>query len=174
MNTVTISSALSVAPAHQMPGLVPQDEPEFLAFKLGAEEYGIKIECVQEIRSYVEPTRMANMPSFIKGVVNLRGVIVPILDMRIKFNLAAVTYDIFTVVMVLNMGHQVVGLVVDGVTDVIKLTPEQLLPVPSFSSAIGSDYLMAMGSLPGRMLMMLDIEKLMGSPEMGLLPPSLQ
>ena len=174
MNTVNIAAASSFAPVRQMQGLAPQEEPEFLAFKLGDEEYGIHIECVQEIRSYVEPTRMANMPSFIKGVVNLRGVIVPILDMRIKFNLESVTYDIFTVVMVLNIGRQVVGLVVDGVTDVIKLTPEQLLPAPSFSAAIGSDYLVAMGSLPGRMLMMLDIEKLLGSAEMGLLAPSLQ
>lgn len=149
----------------------PENTPpvrEFLAFKLGEEEYGISIQCVQEIRSYEEPTRMVSLPAFIKGVVNLRGVIVPILDMRIKFNLAQVNYDVFTVVMVLNIGQQVVGLVVDGVTDVITLTPEQLLPVPEFSSAIGSEYLLAIGSAESRMLILLDIEKLMTSAEMGL------
>ena len=142
---------------------------EFLAFKLGAEEYGINIQCVQEIRSYEQPTRMANTPHFIKGVVNLRGVIVPILDMRIKFNQAQVNYDEFTVVIVLNIGHQVVGMVVDGVSDVLTLTPDQLRPAPEFSSTIGSDYLMAIGSVGERMLMLLDIEKLMTGAEMGLL-----
>ena len=141
---------------------------EFLAFKLGNEEYGMDILRVQEIRSYEEPTRMANAPAFIKGVINLRGVIVPIVDMRIKFNLEKVDYDTFTVVIVLNIGKQVVGMVVDGVSDVITLTPEQLHPVPEFSSAIGSDYLLAIGSVQDRMLILLDIENLMTSAEMGL------
>lgn len=142
---------------------------EFLAFKLGNEEYGIDILRVQEIRSYEEPTRMANAPAFIKGVINLRGVIVPIVDMRIKFGLSEVRYDNFTVVIVLNIGNQVVGMVVDGVSDVITLSPEQLKPVPEMSSAIGSDHILAIGSLDKRMLILLDIEKLMGSAEMGLL-----
>jgi len=142
---------------------------EFLAFKLGGEEYGIDILRVQEIRSYEEPTRMANAPAFIKGVINLRGVIVPIVDMRIKFGLSEVRYDSFTVVIVLNIGDQVVGMVVDGVSDVITLSPEQLKPVPEMSSAIGSDHILAIGSLDKRMLILLDIEKLMSSAEMGLM-----
>jgi len=141
---------------------------EFLAFKLGDEEYGIDILRVQEIRSYEPPTRMANTPAFLKGVINLRGVIVPILDMRIKFNLERVSYDSFTVVIVLNIGKQVVGMVVDGVSDVITLTPEHLRPVPEFSSTIASDHIMAIGSLENRMLILLDIEKLMTSDDMGL------
>lgn len=142
---------------------------EFLAFKLGAEEYGIDILRVQEIRSYEEPTRFANSPAFIKGVINLRGVIVPIIDMRIKFNLEQVNYDTFTVVIVLNIGKQVVGMVVDGVSDVITLTPDQLRPVPDFSSAVDSDHLLAIGAVEDRMLILLDIEKLMTSTEMGLI-----
>lgn len=141
---------------------------EFLAFKLGNEEYGIDILRVQEIRSFEPPTRMANAPAYILGVVNLRGVIVPIVDMRIKFNLEEVKYDTFTVVIVLNIGSQVIGMVVDGVSDVITLAPEQLRPVPELSSAIASDHLLAIGSLENRMLILLDIEKLMGSAEMGL------
>src|ERR1022692_1377471 len=109
---------------------------EFLAFKLGAEEYGIDILRVQEIRSYEEPTRIANAPAFVKGVVNLRGVIVPIIDMRMRFNLEQVGYESFTVVIVLNIGRRVVGMVVDGVSDVITLTPAQLRPVPEFTSTI--------------------------------------
>ena len=142
---------------------------EFLAFKLGQEEYGINILRVQEIRSYEEPTRMANAPAYIKGVVNLRGVIVPIIDMRVKFNLEEVKYDGFTVVIVLNIGKQVIGMVVDGVSDVITLTPEQLRPVPELSASIASDHLLAIGSLEDRMLILLDIEALMGSADMGLL-----
>ena len=146
---------------------------EFLAFKLGDEEYGMDILRVQEIRSYEEPTRMANMPAFIKGVVNLRGVIVPIIDMRIKFNLAQVNYNTFTVVIVLNIGKQVVGMVVDGVSDVISLTAEQLRPVPEFSSAISNDHVLAIGSVGARMLILIDIEKLMSSAEMGLVAQTL-
>jgi purine-binding chemotaxis protein CheW len=142
---------------------------EFLAFKLGAEEYGIDILRVQEIRSYEEPTRIANAPAFIKGVVNLRGVIVPIVDMRLRFNLESVSYDSFTVVIVLNIGHRVVGMVVDAVSDVITLTPEQLRPVPEFSSAIASDHLLAIGAVDQRMLILVDIEKLMSSADMGLI-----
>ncbi len=160
--------------ATQAEAQVPTNIREFLAFKLGREEYGIDILRVQEIRSYEEPTRMANAPEYIKGVVNLRGVIVPIIDMRIKFNLEEVKYDGFTVVIVLNIGKQVIGMVVDGVSDVITLAPEQLRPVPELNSAIAGDHLLAIGSLEARMLILLDIEKLMSSADMGLVASSLQ
>jgi purine-binding chemotaxis protein CheW len=142
---------------------------EFLAFKLGTEEYGIDILRVQEIRSYEEPTRIANAPPFIKGVVNLRGVIVPIIDMRMKFNLEQANYDDFTVVIVLNIGSRVVGMVVDAVSDVITLKPDQLRPVPEFSSTIASDHILAIGAVENRMLILVDIEKLMTSEDMGLI-----
>ena len=147
---------------------------EFLAFKLGAEEYGIDILRVQEIRSYEAPTRIANAPAFVKGVVNLRGVIVPIVDMRLKFNLEQANYDNFTVVIVLNIGNRVMGMVVDAVSDVITLTPEQLHPVPEFNSAIASDHLLAIGAMNDRMLILVDIEKLMSGAEMGLVEQTLQ
>jgi purine-binding chemotaxis protein CheW len=141
---------------------------EFLSFKLGGEEYGIDILRVQEIRSYEPPTRMANAPAYMKGVINLRGVIVPIIDMRLKFQLEHVSYNSFTVVIVLNIGRQVVGVVVDGVSDVISLAPEQLHPVPEFHSTIDSDHVIAIGSVEGRMLVLLDIEKLLGESDTGL------
>jgi len=169
MNTNTMAAL-----ARQDKGGMPTHIREFLAFKLGHEEYGIDILRVQEIRSYEEPTRMANAPAYIKGVVNLRGVIVPIVDMRMKFNLEEVKYDGFTVVIVLNIGSQVIGMVVDGVSDVITLAPEQLRPVPELSSSIASDHLLAIGSLDDRMLILLDIEKLMRSEDMGLVSQSLQ
>ncbi|MDZ4074354.1 MAG: chemotaxis protein CheW [Hylemonella sp.] len=141
---------------------------EFLAFKLGREEYGVDILRVQEIRSFEPPTRMANAPAFILGVVNLRGVIVPIIDMRIKFGMEEVKYDSFTVVIVLNIGKQVIGMVVDGVSDVMTLTPEQLRPVPEFSGVIDNNHVLAIGSVGDRMLILLDIERVMSSAELGL------
>ena len=141
---------------------------EFLTFKLGAEEYGMDILRVQEIRSYEEPTRMANAAPFIKGVINLRGVIVPIVDMRMRFNLSGVTYNSFTVVIVINVANRILGMVVDGVSDVISLKPDQLRPTPDLTSAIGEDHVLAIGSVEDRMLILLDIEKLMSSADMGL------
>jgi purine-binding chemotaxis protein CheW len=141
---------------------------EFLAFKLGDEEYGIDILRVQEIRSFEAPTHIANAPAHLLGVVNLRGVIVPIVDMRVTFNLAHIGYDASTVVIVLTIGARVIGMVVDAVSDVITLTPQQLRPVPEFSALVASEHLLAIGSLEDRMLILLDIERLMASPEIGM------
>jgi purine-binding chemotaxis protein CheW len=152
-----------------MTQLDPISIREFLAFKLGTEEYGIDILRVQEVRSYAEPTRLAHAPAFIKGVINLRGVIVPIVDMRIKFNLEQVNYDDLTVVIMLNIGTRVVGMVADGVSDVVTIASEQLRPVPEISSSIGNEHLMALGALDDRMLILLDIVKLMSSTDMGLI-----
>ncbi len=142
---------------------------EFLAFKLGQEEYGIDILKVQEIRGYENVTRIANSPEYIKGVVNLRGTIVPIIDMRIKLNLGEPSYDEFTVVIVLNIGQRIVGMVVDSVSDVITLSPEQIKPAPSVGSALETDYLIGLGTIDERMLILVDIDRLMQSSDMGLI-----
>jgi len=168
MNSTLATAAAATAQAPQSRQAGTTTIQEFLAFKLGQEEYGIDILRVQEIRSFEQPTRMANAPAFVLGVMNLRGVIVPIIDMRIKFGLAEVKYDNFTVVIVLNIGALVVGMVVDAVSDVIALTPEQQRPVPEFSGAIDSNHVMAIGSVQDRMLILLDIEKVMSSADMGL------
>ena len=141
---------------------------EFLAFTLGQEEYGIDIQKVQELRGYETVTRIANSPSFVKGVMNLRGIIVPVIDMRIRFNLGEPTYDQFTVVVILNIGSRVVGMVVDSVSDVTTLTREQIKPAPGMGSAFDSGHLIGLGTLETRMLILIDIEKLISSPDMGL------
>ena len=141
---------------------------EVVTFKLGDEEYGIDIQKVQELRGYDAVTRIANAPEYIKGVVNLRGIIVPIIDMRIKFKLGEPTYDQFTVVIVLNIGGRVVGMVVDSVSDVITLTGEQIKPAPEMGSVLDADYLIGLGTLEERMLILVDIDRLMSSEEMGL------
>lgn len=145
---------------------------EFLAFKLGNEEYGIDILKVQEIRGYESVTRIANAPEFIKGVVNLRGTIVPIVDMRIKFELGEPVYDEFTVVIILYIGGRIVGMVVDGVSDVTTLTSEQIRPAPEMGTIFNTNYLIGLGTIDERMLILVDIDKLMSSTEMELLETS--
>lgn len=141
---------------------------EFLTFRLGGEEYGIEILKVQEIRGYDAITHIANAPAFIKGVVNLRGIIVPIVDMRIKFNLGKAEYDQFTVVIILNVAGRVVGMVVDSVSDVITLSAEQMKPAPDFSSSFDTEYITGLGTVEERMLILVDIEKLMCGSDMAL------
>jgi purine-binding chemotaxis protein CheW len=142
---------------------------EFLTFTLGSEEYGMDILKVQEIRGYDAVTTIANTPEFIKGVINLRGTIVPIVDLRIKFHLGTVEYNQLTVVIILNLGHRVVGIVVDSVSDVLALTPEQIRPAPDLSAGLDTRYLMGLGTVGDRMLILVDIEKLMSSNEMELM-----
>ncbi|MBK1641995.1 chemotaxis protein CheW [Chromatium okenii] len=145
---------------------------EYLTFTLGDEEYGIDILKVQEIRGYDAVTRIANAPSFIKGVINMRGIIVPILDMRLKFNLGQVEYNEFTVVIILNVAERVVGIVVDGVSDVIALKRSQIRPAPEFGALMDTAYIDGLTTLEQRMVIMVDIEKLITSSEMGLVEPA--
>ena len=141
---------------------------EYLTFRLGQEEYGIDILKVQEIRGYEPPTRIANAPEFIKGVVNLRGTIVPIIDMRLKFNCAQADYNSFTVVIILNLQKRIVGIVVDSVSDVMELKPDDIKAAPDIESVIDNGCIMGLGSVAERMLILLDIEKLMSGVDMGL------
>jgi purine-binding chemotaxis protein CheW len=142
---------------------------ELLTFTLGSEEYGIDILKVQEIRGYEAVTTIANAPEFIKGVINLRGIIVPIVDMRIKFKLGKVVYDETTVVIILNVLNRVVGMVVDGVSDVITLKAEQIKPAPEFGASLDTKYLLGLGTIDERMIILVDIERLMTSRDMELI-----
>ncbi|GAB3349694.1 MULTISPECIES: chemotaxis protein CheW [Chromohalobacter] len=147
---------------------------EYLVFSLGSEEYAVDILKVQEIRGYENVTRIANAPDFIKGVTNLRGVIVPIVDLRIKFHLDKIEYEGQTVVIVVNVADRIVGIVVDGVSDVMTLTSDQIKPAPEFGETLSADYLSGLGSLEDRMLVIVDIEKLLTSEEMALVEQQAQ
>lgn len=164
MNIANVAEAEASAVGHHN---------EFLSFRLGAEEYGIDILKVQEIRGYEAPTRMANAPAYILGVTNLRGVIVPIIDMRIKFGLPEPKYDSVTVTIVLNIGQRVIGMVVDAVSDVIALSPGEIKPAPEFNGAMSTEHIVGIGTIKDgereRMLILVDIEKLMSSADMGLI-----
>jgi purine-binding chemotaxis protein CheW len=141
---------------------------EYLTFTLGPEEYAIDILKVQEIRGYEAPTTIANAPAFLKGVINLRGTIVPIVDLRIKFNVGAAEYTPFTVVIILNVANRVVGIVVDSVSDVTTLRSDQIRPAPEFAATVDTRYIVGLGTLGERMLIVVDIERLMLSSEMAL------
>lgn len=145
---------------------------EYLTFMLANETYGIDILKVQEIRGYDTVTHIANAPDFIKGVINLRGVIVPIVDMRIKFKVGEPTYHEFTVVIIMNVLGRVIGMVVDGVSDVVALMPEQIRPAPEMGAALDTNYITGLGTQNDQMLILVDIEKLMSSEEMQLIDHS--
>jgi len=142
---------------------------EFLTFRLAEEEYGIEILKVQEIRGYEAVTSIANAPAFIKGIVNLRGTIVPIIDMRIKLGLSKVEYNQFTVVIILNVSGHVIGLVVDGVSDVTLLAAEQIRPAPDLGMTLNTAYITGLGTIGNRMIILVDIEKFMSSDDMALI-----
>ncbi len=149
---------------------------EYLTFRLGAEEYGIDILRVQEIRSYEQPTRLAHSPDFIKGVIDLRGRIVPILDLRLKLECPEANYTDFTVVIILDIGATVIGAVVDSVADVVSLTPELIKPAPQFERQGNVDptFVTGIASLGDRMLIVMDIEALLSSDEIGLVAKATQ
>ena len=145
---------------HSRPG-------EYLTYRVGAEEYGIDIQKVQEIRSYEAPTRIANAAPFVKGVVNLRGVIVPIVDLRIKLGCETAEYTEVTVVVVLNVRGRIVGAVVDSVSDVIDLESSAIKPPPDLSTS-DPGFITGIASLGERMLILVDIEAMLGGAEIGL------
>ena len=142
---------------------------EYLSFTLGNEHYGVDILKVQEIRGYDAVTRVPDAPDYIKGVINLRGTIVPVIDLRLKLRLDEARYDAFTVMIVLNVEDRVVGIVVDSVSDVIPLTGEQIRPTPEFGAAVDTRFISGIGTQDDRMLILLDIETLLDSADLG--PP---
>ena len=139
---------------------------EYLSFTLGDEQYGVDILKVQEIRGYDQVTRVPDAPDYIKGVINLRGTIVPVIDLRLKLRLDNARYDAFTVMIVLNVEQRVVGIVVDSVSDVIELSAEQIRPTPEFGAAVDTRFINGIGTQDERMLILLDIETLLDTAEL--------
>jgi len=157
-----------MTPIEQIEGNNAAGKQQFLSFQLGAEEYGIDILRVQEIRAYEKATRIPNTPDFIKGVINLRGVIVPVVDLRMKFGLQTAEYNEVTVVVVLNVAGRTIGVVVDSVSDVLSLTPSDIRPAPEFTSSVDNAFVRGLATLDQRMLIIADIERLMTGADMAL------
>ncbi|MGJ8682684.1 chemotaxis protein CheW [Paraglaciecola sp.] len=148
--------------------LTHADSREFLSFVLGDEHYALDIMSVKEIRGYEPVTKIANAPPFLKGVINLRGDIVPIVDLRLKFDVGEATYNEFTIVIMLNVAERIVGIVVDGVSDVIRLTDEEVRPAPEFGVAFDSRYLLGLAPIDEQMVILVNIERLITSDELGV------
>lgn len=147
---------------------------EVLAFRLGDEEYAFDIVSVREIRAYERPTRLANAPAYVRGVINLRGAIVPIVDLRLKLGAGAAECDAFTVVIVLDVGRRIVGAVVDAVHDVLALDPAALRDLPPVEGREPDAALRALGTVGGRMMVVLDAERLLDGSGLGPTAPALQ
>ena len=144
------------------------DVKECLSFRLGAEEYGIDILAVREIRAFERPTRIASAPAFILGVINLRGVIVPVVDLRMKFGLETAEYNEVTVVVVLNVADRTIGIVVDKVSDVLALGEGDIRPAPEFTAKVENAFVRGLATIDQRMLIIADIERLMTGADMAL------
>ncbi len=142
---------------------------EVLVFVLGQEEYAVDILKVQEIRGYEKVTALPAAPDYLKGVVNLRGTIVPVIDLRVKFGMKDPAYDSFTVVVILRIAGRVIGIVVDGVSDVIRLAPGDVKAAPQLGSMVDASYLAGLATRDERMILLVDIEKLLSSGELQLL-----
>ena len=147
---------------------VRESTREVLVFVLGAEEYGVDILKVQEIRSYEKVTPIPSAPAYLKGVVNLRGIIVPVIDLRIKFGMADPRYDSFTVVVILRLAERVIGIVVDGVSDVVQLGENDVKAAPHLGSIVDGTFLAGLATKDDRMILLLDIEKFLSSGELDL------
>jgi len=155
-------STTSVEPAASQ-GAINQ----YLSFTLGAEQYGVDILKVQEIRDYGAVTRVPDAPDYIKGVINLRGTIIPVMDLRLKLNMCDANYDDFTVMIVLNLATRVIGVVVDGVSDVIEIKADDILPPPEFGVAVDTRAISGISTIDGRMVMLLDIDALIETSDLG-------
>lgn len=142
---------------------------EFLVFGVCREEYAVNVEQVQELRGYEHVTSLANSADDIKGVINLRGTIVPLIDMRIRLGDDSPTYDGLTVVIILNLDQATIGMVVDSVSDVLTLTHAQIKPAPQVGSSMKDDYLMGIGTLDDRMLILIDVNRMISGAEAGMI-----
>ena len=151
------------------PAAARESTREVLVFVLGKEEYGVDILKVQEIRGYEKVTPLPAAPDYLKGVVNLRGIIVPVIDLRVKFGMANPAYDAFTVVVILRIAARVIGIVVDSVSDVMRLGPNDVKAAPQLGSLVDASYLAGLATRDERMILLVDIEKFLSSGELKLL-----
>ena len=153
-----VNEAISTATANQ-----------FVTFTLGDEEYGIAILKVQEIIGYPGFTKIPNMPSFVKGVINLRGSVVPVIDLRLKFAMQEREYDTYTVIAILEVEEKVIGVIVDAVSDVITLKEDEMQPTPDFSSGVKVEFISGMGRKGDTLIILLDIDRVLSEGEIGML-----
>lgn len=146
---------------------------KYLTFRLASEEYGLQILKVQEIIGMMNVTRVPRMPEFIRGVINLRGKVIPVVDLRLKFDMDAQEDTEKTCIIVVqlegNAQEMTMGIIVDEVSEVMDIVAEQIEPPPSFGNAVGTDFILGMGKVDQKVIMMLDIDKVLSSEEIAVL-----
>lgn len=145
-------------------GEVVGDGTQFLTFSLGDELYGVDILRVQEIKGYTAVTKIPNTPPHIKGVLNLRGTIVPIIELRTKFGMPTISYTMFTVIVVVVVRDRVMGLVVDAVSDVLNIEHKDVQPPPEFGGSVDVTFLSGIGKSGDKLVSLLDIGRLLVDP----------
>ena len=148
-----------LAPDHDLAA----DENQYLTFVLGGEQYGLEILKVQEFKVHTGVTRMPNTPPHVKGVTNLRGAVVPIIDLRTRFSLPELPYDRFTVFIIAIVGTKIVGLVVDSVEDVVDLPPAVIQPTPELAASLGGVYVRGIANIDNRLIAVLDIDRIVSA-----------
>jgi purine-binding chemotaxis protein CheW len=141
---------------------------QFVTFQLGTETYGISILKLNEIIAYQSCTTIPNVPSFIKGVLNLRGIVVPVIDLRERFSMELKDYDQFTVIMILDVSGRIMGLVVDAVSDVLTLNSDDIKPRPHFSTGISTEFISGMGIKDKKFIILLNVDKLLSDNELNM------
>jgi purine-binding chemotaxis protein CheW len=145
------------------------DGSQYLTFTLGQEEYGVEILKVQEIKGYAAITPIPNTPPYIKGVMNLRGTIIPVVDLRAKFGLAATEYNQFTVIIVVRVGAKVIGVIVDAVSDVLNIPSTDIQAAPDFGAQVETRFISGMAKAGEKLVVLLEIEKVIGDDEIAAL-----
>lgn len=168
-------SAEAIQVQREMDRMVNGEDGQFLTFILAGEEYGVDILRVQEIKGWDKATPIPNTPDYIKGVINLRGTVVPIIDLRRRFGLPSIDYGSTTVVIVLRIktdkGERTMGFVVDAVSDVYAIDKTQLKPAPDFGSAVSADFIRGLVTVDNKMVILLDIDQLVtANIESGAIP----
>ncbi|HSD95511.1 MAG TPA: chemotaxis protein CheW [Sulfuricaulis sp.] len=140
-------------------------EEQFLTFKLCGQEYGISALKVQEIKGWEKVTPIPNSPTYIRGVLNLRGLIVPVIDLRMRFNIEELAYTAVTAIVVVNISERLAGLVVDSVSDVIEVSEEQRCIAPDFEGQKDREFINGLAQIDGKLLILLDVDRLI-NPEL--------
>src|SRR3989344_1328455 len=150
---------MHIAHALEQKGMQSGEE-QFLTFRLHGQDYGIAILKVQEIKGWDKMTPIPNSPLYVKGVLNLRGVIVPVFDLRLRFGLPEAARDAFTVIIVVNIGGRLAGIVVDAVSDVINIGAEQQCAAPEYEGQQNREFIMGLAQADGKLLILLDIDRM--------------
>ncbi|HNU92842.1 MAG TPA: chemotaxis protein CheW [Spirochaetota bacterium] len=143
-----------------------EEENQFVTFVIGEETYGVEVLRVQEIIGMTRITHVPNAMSFMKGVINLRGSVVPVVDMRIKFGMAERDYDAFTVIIIVEVRGRMIGMIVDSVSDVVNIPVRSIQDTPHFSAKIETDFIMGIGQVEEKLVIILDVDRIMSSEEM--------